>query len=260
MRPIAIATIALAGFTFATTDAAAQRGYGPGGPRGVNVRPPLCLVQDPASLGEAQEQALLQMRQEEKLARDVYLALFDVWEHPVFLIHRAEQRHMDAIARSIMRYDLDDPVVDDTPGVFTDPVFADLYEELTAGGAASLLDAVRVGALIEEMDIADLREALSVTTRPELRWKYENLMRGSRNHLRAFAARIDALGGTYEAQYLTQEEFDQIAGSPMEPGTGRRSGQGAPRAVGRQRSNDGICNGTGPGGRGEGAGRGWGRR
>jgi hypothetical protein len=245
MRPITIAAIALAGITFATAEAAPRRG----GPRGVNARPPLCLVQDPAPLGDEEERALVQMRQDEKLARDVYLALFDTWEHPVFLIHRAEQRHMDALARSIMRYDLDDPVVDDTPGVLTDPVFADLYEELAADGAASLLDAVRVGALIEEMDIADLREALSVTTRPELQWKYENLMRASRNHLRAFAARIDALGGAYEAQYLTQEEFDRIAGSPMEPGAGRRSGQGAGR---------GPCGGRGQGmGRGQGAGRGW---
>jgi len=145
--------------------------------------------------------------------------------------------------------------------VFSDPVFADLYEELTAAGAASLLDAVKVGALIEEMDIVDLRDALSVTTHPELQRKYENLMRGSRNHLRAFAGRIDALGGTYEAQYLTQEEFDQIAASPMEPGTGRRSGQGAGRGQGMGRgqgNGPGQCDGRGQGmGRGQGAGRGW---
>ena len=180
----------------------------------------------PSGLSEEEASNLLSMREEEKLARDVYLALYDIWELPIFSnISEAEQRHMDALARMIDRYGLEDPVVDDTPGVFTNPVFTTLYNELVSNGSESSLEALMVGALIEEMDIVDLREALAVTTHGNLKRVYENLMRGSRNHLRAFAAQIAAAGGSYEAQYLTQEEFDEIANSPWEKGNGAQKGK-----------------------------------
>ena len=55
---------------------------------------------------------------------------------------------------------------------------------------------------------------------------YQNLLRGSRNHLRAFASQLEALGETYEAQFLSQEQFDAIADSPRETGNGKgRQGQ-----------------------------------
>ena len=47
---------------------------------------------------------------------------------------------------------------------------------------------------------------------------YENLMRGSSNHLRAFATQISSAGDVYDAQYLTQAEFDAIAESPKQTG------------------------------------------
>lgn len=177
-------------------------------------------------LSTREEQDVLYMREEEKLARDVYRAMFDLWEVPTFFqISESEQRQMDALARLIVRYDLEDPVVDDTEGVFANPVFRELYGELVEAGSASMVDALQVGALIEELDIVDLRVALSQTDHADLQRVYENLMRGSRNHLRAFAALITAAGETYEAQHLTQEEFDEIAASPFERGNGRRSGQ-----------------------------------
>jgi hypothetical protein len=248
MNRIAITAIALTALGAATADAAAARKPVPA--RGAGD----CLLlppQDPAPLTDDEIAALLGMRQEEKLARDVYLALYRQWQHPVFRIHRAEQRHMDALAVLLTRYELDDPVVDDTPGVFADPVYAELYAELTADGAASLLDALQVGARIEEMDILDLREARAETTKADILWVYDNLERGSRNHLRAFAGRIDMLGGTYEAQHLTQDEFDAIARSPQEPGPGQPAGRGMGRGAGRgQGQGAGRGRGAGRGGRG----------
>ncbi len=177
-------------------------------------------------LSDQEAEGLLYMREEEKLARDVYVTLFDLWAVPAFSrISEAEQRHMDALGRLIVRYDLEDPVIDDAIGVFTDPDFEDLYDELVEAGATSEIDALKVGALIEELDIADLREELAQTDHPDLQRVYENLMRGSRNHLRAFAQLIAAEGETYEAQHLTQEEFDEIAASPVERGKGRRDGR-----------------------------------
>ena len=180
----------------------------------------------PLGLSAAEEADLLHMREEEKLARDVYLAMFELWEAPVFEnISASEQNHMDALATLLARYGLADPVVDDTPGAFTDPVFTELYATLITAGSTSALDAYMVGALIEELDIVDLREALARTHHADIERVYENLSRGSRNHLRAFAALISAAGATYEAQYLTQEEFDAIANSPKETGRKPRGQQ-----------------------------------
>ena len=53
------------------------------------------------------------MREEEKLARDVYVALGDRWGLRVFEnIARAEQRHMDAVVAQLDREGVDyEPVV-----------------------------------------------------------------------------------------------------------------------------------------------------
>ena len=162
---------------------------------------------------------LLHMREEEKIARDVYWTLGQLWGQNIFSnITNSEQRHMDSMGLMLDRYGLVDPVVDDTVGVFTHPGFADLYTLLVTMGTESLMDAHKVGAKIEELDIVDLRIAMHGVTDPVLMEVYENLSRGSRNHLRAYARQIYNNGGTYVAEHLTQEEFDEIANSDMEPG------------------------------------------
>ena len=162
------------------------------------------------------------MREEEKLARDVYLALGAKWDVPIFAnIAASEQQHMDAMAKLIAKYGLKDPVVDDTPGKFTSREFSELYAGLVQAGSASVMAAYKVGAQIEEMDIVDLRTAMTVTTHTDVQSVYENLMRGSRNHLRAFTAQIASAGDTYEIQYLSQAEFNAIASSPIETGRAR---------------------------------------
>lgn len=172
-------------------------------------------------LTEVEEHQILFMREEEKLARDVYRAMDELWQVPAFFrISESEQRHMDAMERLIVRYGLADPVIDDTRGAFTNPVFVGLYGELIAAGSESMVDALKVGARIEEVDIVDLRDALSLTDHPDLQHVFQNLMRASRNHLRVFGAHFAAADETYQAQYLTQDEFDAIADSPFERGKG----------------------------------------
>ena len=129
------------------------------------------------------------MREEEKLARDVYLYLFDVWGQWIFEnISASEQQHMDAVKNLITRYGLTDPVVDDTVGQFTNPEFKLLYDELVAAGSVSLEDALMAGVTIEELDIADLEQALTETDRPNILRVFGNLLDGSTNHLDAFNA------------------------------------------------------------------------
>lgn len=175
----------------------------------------------PADLSALEIQNLMYMREEEKLARDVYLTLFDTWDLAVFSnIATSEQTHTDKVSDMIEKYRLADPVVDDSIGVFVNQDLANLYASLIARGLASSLEALQVGALIEEVDMIDLKRAIDETDNADIQVLYENLMSGSRNHLRAYVSRIEALGVVYAAQYLSQEEVDAIVDSPVERGGG----------------------------------------
>ncbi len=54
---------------------------------------------------------LIQLREEEKLARDVYLYLYTHWNQWIFSnIAKSEQQHMDAVKGLLDKYDIEDPV------------------------------------------------------------------------------------------------------------------------------------------------------
>ena len=171
-------------------------------------------------LSSGETEGLIFMREEEKLARDVYLTFHELWEKPVFEnIAQSEQTHTDAVAGKIEQYGLPDPVVDDTVGIFVNSFLLEKYYELVAKGQLSELDALMVGAFIEELDIIDLQESIEKTDEADIEELYSNLMRGSRNHLRAFVELIEeATGENYEAQLLDQDEVDAITDSPFETG------------------------------------------
>ena len=160
------------------------------------------------------------MREEEKLARDVYLVLYQEWGAEVFAnIALSEQQHTDAVRDLIDAYGLQDPVVNDSIGVFVAPELAQLYETLVERGRESIVEALYVGALIEEVDMEDIQHAIDVSDDNALLTVYDNLMRGSRNHLRAFVPAVEMLtGDQYEAQYLDQETMDEILSIGTETG------------------------------------------
>jgi len=139
-----------------------------------------------SALTAPEASAILFMKQEEKLARDVYLTLHAQWGSVIFAnIAASEQQHMNAIDGLIKRYRLKDT----TPakvGKFTYPELQDLYDQLVADGGASLTNALEVGAAIEEADIADLREALKIARERPIKNVFGNLLNGSFNHLAAF--------------------------------------------------------------------------
>ena len=137
------------------------------------------------NLTAVEEAGLLFMREEEKLARDVYLVLFDKWGLRVFEnIAASEQRHMDAVLYLLGKYGLDDPALD--PGLFQDSDLQDLYDELVAKGEKSLVDAIEVGVLIEVTDIEDIKNLLGQTDKTDIIRVYTNLLEGSYSHLEAF--------------------------------------------------------------------------
>ena len=163
------------------------------------------------SLSQIEADTLNFMREEEKLARDVYLVMFTYWSSKTFTnIAESEQTHMDAIKKLLDKYGLPDPA-DPQIGVFNDTELQQLYDDLVVQGANSKLDALMVGALIEEVDIEDLQTAIDQTDKQDLDRVYGNLMSGSENHLRAFVSQIELLSGEdYEAQYLPHEVVDAI--------------------------------------------------
>lgn len=179
---------------------------------GVFLLPPTTLSADELTASEAS--TLRFMREEEKMARDVYLAMSELWNMTVFEnIAVSEQRHMDVMLKMIERYGLADPVGDNPRGVFSDPDLAGMFDDRVAQGGESEIQALHSGALIEERDIIDLDAAIAGTDEDPLVRSYSNLRSGSCNHLRAFVGHIVRIEGSYERKLLDESTFAACVGS-----------------------------------------------
>lgn len=180
-------------------------------------------------LSDSEIAGLLFMREEEKLARDVYLQMYDVWNFNIFTnITRSEQSHMDAVLVLINDVGAEDPVGDAERGVFENQDLQDLYDQLIDQGVQSQAQALLVGGAIEEIDILDLQTYLSETTNSAVIAVYENLLFGSINHLQAFVRTYERqTGETYEPQYLSQEAFEEMMADSAAMGGGGSRGMNA---------------------------------
>lgn len=163
-----------------------------------------------AALDAEEANTLLWMREEEKVARDVYINLYRLWKKPVFRrIANSEQRHFDAVGAKLELYGLADPA---QPGIgqFTNTDLQAMYDQLLASGRTSYIQALIVGATIEDVDIRDLQAAIEATDDAALKTTYQNLLEGSKNHLRAFVELLQDLGVTYTPQYIDPVLYDAI--------------------------------------------------
>ncbi len=152
---------------------------------------PATALAVPGTLSEDEGAALLFMREEEKLAHDVYVTLYDQWGLRVFRnIAASEQKHTDAVAALLDAYGLEDPTVGNAVGEFTNPALQALYDDLVAQGSVSAAEALKVGVTIEELDIADLEQRIAETDNADIQLVYRNLLAGSANHLRAFSSTL----------------------------------------------------------------------
>lgn len=163
-------------------------------------------------LTEAEALDLLFMREEEKLAHDVYTTLYDKWGNKIFsTISDSEQRHTDAVLALLNKYGLKDPAREF--GEFADSELQNLYNTKVADGLKGELESLMVGALIEEVDIEDIVAAMGRTDKVKILNVYGNLLAGSENHLRAFVKNIEAITGQpYVAQWISQDAVDTIRG------------------------------------------------
>jgi hypothetical protein len=147
-----------------------------------------------ASLSDQETASLLFMREEEKLARDVYIQMYQKWRLPIFKnISKSEQTHMEAIKALLDRYGLPDPAAEMSIGEFQNADLQKLYDELLQAGMGSLNEALDVGVTIEEVDIEDLTEAIAVTTHNDIRRVCTNLRQASLQHLGSFQRLLGAL-------------------------------------------------------------------
>jgi hypothetical protein len=176
----------------------------------------------PATQGELsadESAALLYMREEEKLAHDVYVTFYAQWSLAIFQnISQSEQIHTDAIKTLLDRYGLNDPASTEI-GIFTNPDLQALCNDLIARGSQSLAEALKVGAAIEEIDILDLQKHLTETDNTDIQQVYANLMNGSYNHLRAFVSALNnQTGETYQPQYLSTEVYEELINANTQTG------------------------------------------
>lgn len=170
----------------------------------------LALAGQPSGvLTSPEEEGLLFMAEEEKLAGDVYSSLNEIWSLRVFdNIGRAERTHQAAVETLLVRYSLAIPA--NPPGEFSNETLQSLYNDLVSRGGLSVEEALRVGASIEELDILDLEERMAQTDKEDIQLVYSNLKRGSENHLRAFVNNLERRGIEYRPEYLSMQEYDGI--------------------------------------------------
>lgn len=199
--------------------------------------------------GEAEKEGLLQMREEEKLARDVYDSMYAKWEvNPFGNIRQSERVHMDRMKDLLVQYKIDDPVekTNDKPGKFVNKEMHKLYQELVKSGTLSLTDGLKAGAKIEELDIADLDKRISETSNPEIISAYKFLRMGSEHHLQAFVRRLKAQGVEYKPEILDAAVFNAIINGSTEekkceqdqPCCGKGQGKGKAKTGGRGQCNN----------------------
>jgi hypothetical protein len=205
------AVVLLATMTIVTAAMAGRRGGNQGGEGGANSG---------GELSSQEEIDLLFSREEEKVARDVYISLYQKWGKPVFLnISESENTHMSVVLNLIVKYGLKDPVGDNAVGIFSNPLLQGLYGDLVDAGSSSPLAAYMVGVAIEEMDVYHLQRNIEHAVHSDIDTVYENIMRGSRNHLRAFWDHLpEDVQDSYEPEFLLRDEMIAIATSPMERG------------------------------------------
>ena len=135
-----------------------------------------------AALGADTLDALRYIREEVRLARDLYGALSDIWGLDVFgNTAKSKQSFMNAVSFLLKPYGFDDPT-DDT-GKFVDSDLQELYSYLIDQGKVSRNNAIDVTILIEQTVIADLNDVLLQTNEKDVHKVLTLLMEGSENHL-----------------------------------------------------------------------------
>ena len=162
---------------------------------------------------ESEKNDLIFLREEEKLARDVYVYAYNKYQISIFnSITQSEQKHMDSVLSLLNKYNITDPATIKL-GVFNNQDLQILYNNLKIQVDISSVEALKVGATIEDLDINDIDDFTINTTKPDLLNVYDNLLCGSKNHIRSFTTQLSSTNVTYVPQFISFEEYNTILNS-----------------------------------------------
>jgi len=165
------------------------------------------------TLSPAETKALINLHDNQKLSLFVYDSLFAIWGiNPFGNIRSAESQHVDFLVDVAENYSVildKNGSTDNKPG-FTTPQAETIYHESISKGSLSVIDALKRGALLEEMSLLALHEAKAVTIKSDLLHTFDILAMGSKNNLQAFNKRLKMYGITYEPGLLDQKDFKNI--------------------------------------------------
>lgn len=180
----------------------------------------VALAALPMEVISAEEQTtLIYMREEEKLAHDVYAqfnTLYADYTRVFGNISTSELTHSESIRQLLVRYSLDDPAATTVPGEFQNATLQGLYTQLVADGSVSYVEGLKVGAAIEELDMIDINTAMLQVDNQDIRLVYDNLLKGSRNHLRSYVKTLANQSVTYEPRYMDIADYNAIVTTAIE--------------------------------------------
>lgn len=157
-------------------------------------RRPGSARQAEAPFSPDQVQTLLTMLEEEKLAGDLYDAFADQTGLEIFSrIGASEDRHTSALLRIAEAAHLDVDAITGLPsGTYANPELQQLYDTLLEQGSQGAAEALQVGVVVEQTDIADLQAAMIGLKGTSLGETYSQLLQGSMQHLEAFSSWLDS--------------------------------------------------------------------
>jgi hypothetical protein len=134
--------------------------------------------QNSTQLTAYEKEGILLMREEEKLAHDVYSFFVEKYNIPIFRnIKQSEVMHQKSMIWLMEKYDIKDPSFEEQ-GKFNNKELQKLYDRLTVQGN-TLIEALKIGAYIEELDIFDLKKLMKKTDNEDILRVYSRLLWGS---------------------------------------------------------------------------------
>ncbi len=204
-------------------------------------------------LNNEQKYTLAYMWNEEKLAKDIYLALNTLFPSNTLynIATRSETSHQASVEALVQKYDLNILNTGDYSGGYSAEALSAygsgsysiaelgaLYDTLYAKGSASLQDALEVGCMVEVTDINDLEEDIIVAgDAADVVAVFQNLQSGSYSHYWSFDSALKAIGVS-EGCCVVGSDFCKNGQEYLQPehgaSTGAQDGSGTPSGSGYQ--------------------------
>lgn len=182
----------------------------------VDNLPSIMDVTDP--LGADEIEFIYALREDEKISRDLTLVLAELYPEVQFFsrVAKAGATHIATVERLLDYYEIEYPKLS-APGMFGDESRQNHYDQLLAMGETEE-GGYRAIAQLEEENIVAYDEVIDDIDNPNIEIVVANLLKSSKNHLRAAVRQITRVGGEYIPQLLDDATYNNIVGSTPEKG------------------------------------------